>query len=75
MTESDIQVEEYESSVKWAFHEIMNQEHPMQCLDEIGNQSTILCEEIADELLRSDANATVRQWIERVYELNENRLF
>lgn len=75
LTESDIQVEEYESSVKWAFHEIMNQEHPMQCLDEIGNQSTIPCEEIADELLRSDANATVRQWIEGVYELNENRLF
>lgn len=75
LTESDIQVEEYESSVKWAFHEIMNQEHPKQCVDEIGNQSTIPCEEIADELLRSDANATVRQWIERVYELNENRLF
>ena len=75
LTGSDIQVEEYESSVKWAFHEIMNQEHPMQCLDEIGNQSTIPCEEIADELLRSDANVTVRQWIERVYELNENRLF
>ena len=75
LTESDIQVEEYESSVKWAFQEIMNQEHPTQCLDEIGNQSTIPCEEIADELLRSDANATVRQWIERVYELNENRLF
>ena len=74
LTGRDIQLGEYETSVEWALKEIIAQEHPAQCLNEVGNRNEIPCEEKAEELVDDDENIMIRQWIKEVYELDDDSL-
>ena len=74
LTEQDIQLGEYETSVEWVVRHIFNEELPVQCLNNIGGPDIEHCRVLAEEMYRNNSNATIREWIESLYGLGEHEL-